>query len=247
LEVEAPVATLTLAKAPLNVLDIGMMDEINNALEQIRDRDDISILVLKGDGKCFSAGADINDHTPDRIEQMLGTFHRIFKTIATWDIVTVASVHGHCLGGGAELAVAADFVIAADTARIGCPEIEVGCFPPVAAALFPELVGPREAYTLITTGKILSGTQAANIGLITRAVPEDEIEAQTRAMVETLAGKSPSVLRLTRRAIERGRFDFVKALDENEAIYLDELAKTQDMMEGLTAFTEKRTPQWTGS
>ena len=66
-------------------------------------------------------------------------------------------------------------------------------------------------------------------------------------MVETLAGKSPSVLRLTRRAIQRGRFDFVKALDENEAIYLEELAKTQDMMEGLTAFTEKRTPQWTGA
>lgn len=242
----APVATITMSRPPLNVLDIAMMEALNHELLILRERNDLSVLVIQGEGKCFSAGADINDHTSEKIEPMLKAFHAIFRTLAEWDVLTIASVHGHCLGGGAELAVMCDFVITADNARVGCPEIIVGCFPPIAAVLFPELVGPRKAIDLITSGRIISGQEAAEIGLFTRSVPAAELADATREQTNILTAQSPVVLRLTRKAIGVGRAEFLPAMEKAERIYLEKLTQTQDMIEGVDAFMEKRKPVWTG-
>src|SRR6185503_2883461 len=110
-------------------------------------------------------------HTEDRIRPMLASFHRVFRTLARMDPVSVAEVFGLCLGGGCELAALCDLAIVAEDAKIGQPEIELACFPPVAAAAFGGLVGARRAADLILTGRVIDGREAERIGLMTRAVP----------------------------------------------------------------------------
>ena len=176
---------------------------------------------------------------------MIEVFHRVFRTMNRMDQVTVAEVFGACLGGGCELAALCDFVITAEDAKIGQPEIELACFPPVAAAAFGAIVGPRRAADLVLTGRIIDGREAERIGLATRAVPAASLEAETKKIVAALAARSRPVLALTKKALRAchpGAFE--KSLAEAERIYLEELAATEDMKEGLTAFLEKRRPAW---
>ena len=178
---------------------------------------------------------------------MLGVFHRVFRKLWRADWVTLAAVHGHCLGGGMELAVACDFVLATHTARFGQPEIKLACFPPVAAILLPALVGPRRALDLILTGRTLTAEQAHALGLVTEVVGEGELDAAVAKLLATLAELSPAALPLARRAVLRAPgLDFERALDEMEKLYLDTLMKTADAAEGIRAFIERRKPVWTG-
>jgi cyclohexa-1,5-dienecarbonyl-CoA hydratase len=161
------------------------------------------------------------------------------------DPVSVAEVFGLCLGGGCELASMCDVAIVAEDSRIGQPEIELACFPPVAAAAFGGLVGPKRAAELILTGRVIDGREAAAIGLVTRAVPAAGLAEETRKVVDALAAKSRPVLALTKRALRAchpGAFE--KSLAEAERIYLEELTRTEDMNEGMAAFLEKRRPVW---
>jgi cyclohexa-1,5-dienecarbonyl-CoA hydratase len=138
-----------------------------------------------------------------------------------------------------------DIAIVAEDAKIGQPEIELACFPPVAAAAFGGLVGPKRATELILTGRVIDGREAERIGLVTRAVPAAALADETRKVVDALAAKSRPVLALTKRALRAchpGAFE--KSLAEAERIYLDELTKTEDMNEGMAAFLEKRRPVW---
>ena len=223
------VMTVTLDRPPLNVLNIPMIEALATALGSAAADASLSVVHLRGAGvKGFSAGVDVADHTPDRIRPMIEVFHRVFRTMNRMDQVTVAEVFGACLGGGCELAALCDFVITAEDAKIGQPEIELACFPPVAAAAF-----------------IIDGREAERIGLATRAVPAASLEAETKKIVAALAARSRPVLALTKKALRAchpGAFE--KSLAEAERIYLEELAATEDMKEGLTAFLEKRRPAW---
>lgn len=240
------VMTLTLDRPPLNVLSIPMIESLAAAVESAAGDREIAVVHLRGAGtKGFSAGVDVADHTPDRIRPMLEAFHRIFRTLNRMDPVSVAELFGACLGGGCELAALCDFSIASEDAKIGQPEIELACFPPVAAAAFGGIVGPRRAADLVLTGRILDGREAERIGLVTRAVPAASLVAETRKLVESLAAKSRPVLALTKRALRAchpGAFE--KSLAEAERIYLEELVRTEDMAEGMAAFLEKRRPAW---
>jgi cyclohexa-1,5-dienecarbonyl-CoA hydratase len=240
------VMTVTLDRPPLNVLNIPMIEALATALESAAADPSLSVVHLRGAGvKGFSAGVDVADHTPDRIRPMIEVFHRVFRTMNRMDQVTVAEVFGACLGGGCELAALCDFVITAEDAKIGQPEIELACFPPVAAAAFGAIVGPKRAADLVLTGRIIDGREAERIGLATRAVPGESLEAETKKIVSALAARSRPVLALTKKALRAchpGAFE--KSLAEAERIYLEELAATEDMKEGLTAFLEKRRPTW---
>ena len=159
--------------------------------------------------------------------------------------MTVASVYGSCLGGGCELAIFCDMIIASESAKFGQPEIQVGVFPPIAAYLMPRMLGRKTASELILSGKIINASESLNIGMINKVVTEEELEPETVAFVTPCLKMSAKVLALTKKAISAGlRDDLEPALKIIEDIYLDELMKSHDAHEGLSAFLEKRKPEW---
>ncbi len=244
ISIDRRVASILLDRPPLNVMNIAMMDELHGAIASVAGRCDILILRGAGD-RAFSAGAEIGDHAPDRVATMLQAFHRVFFDLWRGKLVTIAAVHGHCLGGGCELATFCDFVLAAESATFGQPEIKLGCFPPVAVVTFPRLAGMRAALDLILSGRTLSSVEAQRIGLVTRIVPDDELDHAVASLVNDLRVLSPSVLAMTRHALwNSDGFDFERSLQSVEEFYLRKLMKTHDANEGIRAFLEKREPVW---
>ena|SRR5579863_3380971 len=242
-----PVARIALRHGPLNVIDIPMMEELAEMLTEIDLRADISAVVFSGEGKAFSAGVDVADHTPDKIETMLAKFHAVIRALITTTKVTIGAVHGHCLGGGAELAMVCDLVYTTDSAQWGFPEIKLGCYPPVACTALAALVGQKRASELILTGKTITGKEAAEIGLANHAFPNEELVSAVDDRVANLAKLSPAALAVTKKAIYAwDSMHFDKGLARAEKIYLEELLKTADAQEGIRAFMEKREPRWIG-
>lgn len=245
LNFQPPAAHLTLQHPPLNVIDVPMMDELAQALAKIEARAEVSLLVLSGAGKAFSVGVDVAAHTPDKVEGMLVKLHTVIRALVNSKKVTIAAVHGHCLGGGAELAMVCDLVYTTDTASWGFPEIKLGCYPPVAATALAALVGQKQAADLILTGRSITGTEAARIGLANRAV--GDVEEAVLEAVEQLSKLSPAVLAIAKKAnYAWDSMHFDKGLARAEKIYLEELLKTEDVHEGISAFLEKRAPVWKG-
>jgi len=237
-------AVVTLDRPPLNVLDIPMMCDLGRALTPLAAEYDF--IVIQGAGpKAFSAGAEVGDHTAERVAEMLGAFHSIFRQLSRAECLTIAAVHGHCLGGGMELATFCDFVLATESAEFGQPEIKLGCFPPVALITLPQLVGLRATLDLILTGRTISAREAKELGLVTRVVADNTLASSVEALLDELGRLSPSVLRLSRRVLRRAD-EFERQLDEVEQVYLGELMKTEDAREGIRAFLEKRAPAWRG-
>jgi len=244
---DPPIARIVLSNPPLNVIDVPMMEELALALTEIEARLDISVVVMGGEGRSFSAGVDVAAHTPDKIEGMLTRFHAAIRALVMSRKVTVATVHGHCLGGGAELTLVCDIVYTAASAKWGFPEITLGCYPPVACAALAALVGQKRAAELILTGRTITGTQAAEMGLATRAVPDEELDSAVNEASQQLLKLSPAALALTKKAMYAwDAMHFDKGLARAEKTYLEELMKTADAQEGIRAFMEKREPKWTG-
>jgi cyclohexa-1,5-dienecarbonyl-CoA hydratase len=237
---------LTLARPPLNILDTPMMESLDAALEHALPKSDF--VIFQGAGvKAFCAGADVADHTPKRVEKMLTAFHAVFRRLARADCLKIAAVHGYCLGGGMELATFCDFALASESAQFGQPEIKLGCFPPVSLVTLPRLIGMQAARYLILTGRQISATEAHRLGLVTRVVPDYELNGAVENLLEELRSLSPSVLHLTRRTLAQlNSVDFLKQLEEVERVYLSELMRTHDAQEGIRAFLEKRNPAWKG-
>lgn len=244
-EIRDSVARITLNQLPLNILDIPMMKEMHHALEQIGSASGVKILILDHRGKAFSAGVSIKDHSPEKVEEMLSEFHGIFRLLNSLELPSVALVDGMALGGGCELAVFCDMVIASDRATFGQPEIQVGVFPPVAAAVFPRLVGRNRTLEMLLTGEVIDAGEAKAIGLINRVFPAQDFQEKSNEFIRKLTSLSGTVLRLTKRAVDRGLYASVlEGISAIEQLYLGELMKTEDAREGLNAFLEKRSPIW---
>lgn len=247
LDLQPPTARISLHHPHLNVIDIAMMEELARALAEIEGRDDISVVVFSGVGKVFSVGVDVAAHTPDKVADMLAKFHAVILAIVNSRKVSIAEVHGHCLGGGAELAMVCDLVYTSESASWGFPEIRLGCYPPVACTALAALVGQKHAADLILTGRNITGAEAAKIGLANRALPDEEVGAVVQDSVRQISKLSPAALAVTKKAsYVWNAMHFDKGLARAEKIYLDELMQTLDVHEGINAFLEKRQPVWKG-
>ncbi len=246
-EKQDSVARLVLNKPPLNVLDIAMMREINAALEGLAGDPSTRVLVFEAveGSKAFSAGVDVSEHTADEVGEMIEVFHRIFRLLDTLAVPTVAVVGGAALGGGCELALFCDMIVASEKASFGQPEIQVGVFPPIAAVALPGIIGPKKAMELMLTGERIRADEAQRLGLVNKVVPPDDLQTVADELVRKLSGLSGAVLRVTKRAVQVGSGGpFEDALAAVEELYLGALMDTEDAHEGLAAFMEKRAPVW---
>jgi len=240
------ISRITLNRPPANVLSIDMMTDVNTALESLEYQRDVKLVVLAAAGKYFSAGFELTDHLGDKAYVMLENFRKIFENLLKLDKPTLAVVAGPALGAGGLLAAGCDMCLAAaNAAKFGQPEIKGGVFNTVAAALLPRLVGRKRAFELILGGGGLSAADAERIGLISRAVPDDKLEAEAGVLIQRFQESSAPVMQSTRRAITGGLdLPFLAAVSHAEDVYLNQLMGTADAEEGLRAIMEKRKPVW---
>lgn len=244
---EDGIARLTLDVPPLNILTRAALAEIRDGLETLANEDGLRALVISSRGKHFSAGADVGEHLPPHHRDLIPEFVETVEALESFPLPTLAAVQGRCLGGGFELVQAVDLVIAAEGATFGQPEIRLGVFPPAACALLPTLLPHGAAAELLFTGEPITAGEAARLGWVRRVVPLDELETATLELARGIARNSPAALRLTKKAMlaELGP-PRARAVRRAGAIYLDDLMRTTDAIEGLSAFVEKREPRWTG-
>ncbi len=242
------VAKVLLKRPPLNILDISALKELSAALERLH-RDKSKVVVLAAEGKAFSAGVDIKDHTPDKVNAMMLVLRDVFEKLWALEQPTLAVVQGAALGGGMELAIGCDFIIASENAQFGQPEIKVGVFPPIACLLLPRLLPWPKALELILTGESITAQEVHRWGLVNRVVPSEQLEAEANSFVNKLTSLSGPALKLAKRASligfgqEWGTL-WAKTYAQIERLYLDELMKLEDAHEGLRAFIERRKPVW---
>ena len=243
---EGGIGRVVLDRPPVNVLDIATLEALNAALAAADADRGLKVLALSGAGRAFCAGVDVADHTEDRIERMLHLFHDAVRRLMSFDVPVVALVHGAALGGGCELALACDFVLASDNLKLGQPEIQLGVFPPVAVALLNRLIGRQNTLDLVLTGRTLRADEAQVVGLVSRVFSSTEFVSASESVLRGLAAQSGPVMRLAKRAVRGSAgLPFIPALERAEDLYLNELMQLADAREGIAAFVEKRKPVWT--
>lgn len=243
-ELAGRVARVTLNRPPLNVIDRSTIAALDAAVVRA-EQEGASVLVLSGAGvRAFSAGVAVQDHAPEVVAESLSAFHAVFRRLYQAPFVTVAKVRGMCLGGGCELALFCDVVVAADSARFRLPEIDLACFPPVALSAFPYRFG-RGAMDLMLTGRTYGIEDALHNGLVSQWAPRDELDERVDRLAESLASKSAPALAVTVRTARRlWSPGFEKALEEAERVYLESFPGMADHREALAAFLEKRAPDF---
>jgi cyclohexa-1,5-dienecarbonyl-CoA hydratase len=245
-EVKESKAILTINRPPMNILNIDTMKEMNHALGTIADNNDVRVLIITSTGeKAFSAGVDVSEHTEDKVERMLHVFHDIFRNLAKLDQVTVAATKGFALGGGCEVAIFCDLIFAAENLKIGQPEIQLSAIPPIALLILPRLLGLKKASELLLSGKIITASEAEQIGLINRVVPLDSFDSELETFIRSFTDLSLIGLKYSKKGIQLGlEENFLKGLEKIEKMYLEELMASEDAHEGIKAFMEKRKPVW---
>jgi cyclohexa-1,5-dienecarbonyl-CoA hydratase len=248
LEQKEAITHITLNRPPLNVIDIQTLQELRDAFTEARKHSS-KVVVLAAEGKAFSAGVDIKDHTSDKVELMMKLLREAFQALWALEQPTLAKVQGMALGGGMEFAMGCDFIIASENAQFGQPEIKVGVFPPIACLLLPRLLPWAKALELVMPGESINAQEAYRLGLINRVVPAAQLESEAAQYVSKLTELSTPVLKLTKRAS-------LLSLDDSSAdkrmqtylilekLYLQELMPLHDAQEGLKAYMEKRKPTW---
>jgi cyclohexa-1,5-dienecarbonyl-CoA hydratase len=243
-DTDEKVARLTLHRSPLNILTLEVTQKLNEALRNLSGTGQMNALVVCATGKAFCAGVDVADHLPERAQAMIHSFNELCHQLRALPMPTIAIVQGMALGGGMELAIACDMILAGKAARFGLPEIKLGVFPPVAAALLPSLIGYRQAARLLFTGETINAEEAARLGLVTFVVEDTELEAAQGRLLAQLLNLSAAALMKTKESLRIGAWRGEQALAEIEDLYLHKLMVMTDAREGIQAFMEKRSPVW---
>ncbi len=239
-------AILTINRPPMNILDIATMKEMNDAINSLNGSKEIKVLIITSSGeKAFSAGVDVTEHTEEKVEEMLGVFHDVFRNLSKLDQVTVAAAKGFTLGGGCEVAIFCDLIFAADNLKIGQPEIKLSAIPPIALLIMPRLLGLKKTSELLLSGKIIDAADAERIGLVNKVVPLESFDEELMIFTQPFTELSLVGLKFSKKGIRLGmETSFLEGLEKIERMYLEDLMASEDAHEGLNAFMEKRKPVW---
>src|SRR5215468_1252239 len=244
-EIANSIARLSLNHAPHNVLTVPMMKEMAEAIESLNGRADVKAILLQSAQQAFSAGISLEDSRPDRVFQTLDAFTRVFQAMVDISKPVIVVVNGPAIGAGSELVGFADVVLATPKAKFAQPEVKLGVFPPFAAVMLPQLIGPKKTYELILTGEALSAEEALRFGFVNKVVPEAELKTQVETLITRISEFSGPVLEVTKRVIGTSiGLPLKQAMKKSQDVYLNELMSLEDVQEGLRAVIEKRRPVW---
>ncbi len=243
------VREITLGGSRGNLLSQKLVEEFRATLGSAAKDRKLKLIVITGEKDNFSYGADVKEHLPDKIAEVLPLFHLLIGELLACDVPTLARVSGYCLGGGFELALACSMLWCDKTAKLGLPEISLGVFPPVAAVLLPEKVSRAVAADLMLSGRIITGVEARALGIANRTLPRSLVAAQLHDFIVTyILPKSASSLRHANAALMGDlRTWYAAQIRLVEKQYLETLMQTHDATEGARAFMEKRAPDWRDS
>ncbi|MCM3387542.1 enoyl-CoA hydratase [Ureibacillus chungkukjangi] len=250
-KVEEGVAIVTIQRPPANALSRGLILEVDEMLSAVENDDAIRVIVLHGEGRFFSAGADIKEFTEvssgEEFSKLASSGQKVFERLETFSKPVIAAIHGAALGGGLELAMACHIRYVSEDAKLGLPELQLGLIPGFAGTQrLPRYVGVAKAAEMLFTSEPISGAEAVQAGLATRAFPAEELLAKSLEIAKKIALKSPVTLKATIDMLQFGKhpayYDGVKA----EADSFGTVFESQDAKEGIQAFLEKRMPTFTG-
>lgn len=238
--------TVVINRPPLNILNITTMCALAEAVRQLGREKSLRCIVIRGAGeKAFCAGVDVADHTPERVADMISSFHEMAEAIMESDKVVVAAVRGVALGGGFELVCACDLAVASESAKFGQPEIKLGVFPTIASVLLPNLVARRRAAEMVLLGETITAAEALELGVVNRVFPEENFEGSLAEFLALLGEKSAVSLKWAKKALMAGFLPAVRSsLNAAGEIYARDLMATKDANEGVKSFLEKRSPNW---
>lgn len=241
----AGIGKLVINRPPVNVMDIATLQEMNSVIDASRKDPEVKVLMVTGAGnKAFSAGVEVRDHLGDKMPVMVETFDRLFKLLLDLDKPTIAVVNGMALGGGCEVAIACDMVIASEKAQFGQPEIKLGVLAPVGAVFFARIFGLRKGLELILSGDSVDAREAERFGLVNKVVADADLEKTATEFAQRFTEKSGTALRWARKCIYRtANLNLREALEVATEMGGGSMM-TEDAQEGLNAYLEKRKPTW---
>ncbi len=243
--IEGGIATLTLDHPPLNILTRAVLGGLRESLAALAATADLRVVLLTATGKHFSAGADVGEHLPPEYAELIPEFCDTLESLVSFPLPVIAAVRGRCLGGGFELAMAADVIVAGEGATFGQPEILLGVTAPVACVLLPRLAQHGFAAELLFTGDAVSSTRARQAGAVQHVVADAAVEDEAMAIARRIARHSAVAVRATKQtlldAAARPRAEALRAASD---YYVNTLMNTHDALEGLKAFLEKRPAAW---
>jgi cyclohexa-1,5-dienecarbonyl-CoA hydratase len=243
--IEAEVARLTLDRPEHNLLNERMLAEIAAGINSVAERRDVKLIILDSAGKAFCGGIELGEYTQRRIFQLLDAFHNAFNAMLDTSKPLLVVVNGPAFGGGAELAALGDLVIATPRAKFAQPEIKLGVFPPLAAAILPYILGPKLALELVLTGEVMTAERAHDLGLVNWLVSEQEMGAKVVDVVAKVTAQSGPVLTMAKKAILGSLGQSLRdGVSSSMKVFLNELGDLEDSQEGLRALVEKRAPKW---
>src|SRR6516162_7569001 len=245
IEAEGRLLRLRLSKPKANLIDTTMIDALDRALANHLSNPNLLTVLIDAEGPHFSYGASVEEHLPGRCEAMLQGIHGLILRMVEAPVTILVAARGQCVGGGLELALAGHLLFAAPDATLGQPEMKLGVFAPAASCLLPELIGPQRSFDLLVSGRSITGSRAAEIGLAFESTT-DPTRVALAYFEEHIKAKSISSLR---HAVRAARFDYSTRLRNKiatvERLYVDELMNTHDAVEGIESFIAKRAAQWT--
>ncbi len=243
--VEGQVARLTLDRPEHNLLNERMLAEVAAGINSLGNRSDVKLIVLDSAGKAFCGGIELGEYTQRRVFQLLEAFHNTFAAMLDTSKPLLVVVNGPAFGGGAELAALGDLVIATPKAKFAQPEIKLGVFPPLAAAILPNILGLKLALELVMTGETMTAERAREFGLVNWLVPENELQKKVDDVIAKVTAQSGPVLTMAKKAILGSMgLPLRDAVRNSMKVFLNELGDLEDSQEGVRALVEKRAPQW---
>lgn len=248
---EDNIATITIKRPPANALSSGLLRELSQVLDKIEPKPDIKVIIIHGEGRFFSAGADIKEFTTVMSSEGFASLGKngqdLFERMESFPKPIIAAIHGAALGGGLELAMACHIRLVAENARLGLPELQLGIIPGFAGTLrLPKYVGTARAAEMMFTSEPISGIEAVQYGLANHAYPEEQLLNEANTLAQKISKKSPGSLQAVITLL-----NFAKTKEFHEGVAKEgqlfgEVFMSRDGKEGIQAFIEKREPHFTG-